>query len=310
MSKVLITGGAGFIGSNLAEELVKTNSVRILDNITTGNLENLKKIKDKIEIIKGDIRDFETVKKAIKGTDYIFHLAALVSVPESIKKPIETNNVNVSGTLNILSASKELGVKRVIFTSSCAVYGNTAKQPIKENSKLRPESPYALTKLIGEEYCKLFSKLYNLETVSLRCFNVYGPKQNPKSAYAAVIPKFISEALRSKIPTIYGDGNQTRDFVFVKDVVNANILAMKAKDVSSQVFNIGSGRSETVNELLEKINKILNKNIKPKHAPQRPGDVKYSLADISKVKKFLGYSPKHGLEEGLKETIKWFRHSS
>lgn len=310
MAKMLVTGGAGFIGSNIAEELLrKGHSVRVLDNLTTGRKGNIDTIKDSIEVINGDIRKLDVVKKAVEDMDYVFHLAAQVSVPMSVENPLLTEEVNVMGTLNVLKASKDSGIKRVIYSSSCAIYGDASDMPIKENTQKRPLSPYALTKLVSEEYCKLFYKQYGLKTVSLRYFNAYGPMQNPESLYAAVIPKFICLLLKDEQPVIYGDGKQTRDFVFVRDVIQANILAINTKGISGHVFNIGSGKATSVNELFEIICNILGKDVKPKYEKPRHGDIKHSLADITKARKRLGYEPKYTLEEGLEKTVEWLKSS-
>jgi len=300
MSAALVTGGAGFIGSHIAEELSRKGfSVRILDNFSTGKKENLEGIK--AELIKGDIRDFSTVKKAMKDIDYVFHEGAFVYVTKSIEDPLLTNEINVSGTLNVLVAARDSGCKKTVFASSSSVYGNTGKVPIKETFPLNPASPYAVTKMVGEQYCRVFYENYGLESVCLRYFNVYGPRQDPNSEYAAVIPKFIHLIKQNKPPVIFGDGNQTRDFIFVKDVVQANTLSMKFKGFG--IFNVGSGTSITINELAEKIGYTLNKKIKPVHAESRKGDVRDSLSDIENAKKMLGLKPAYSIESGLKETI-------
>ena len=308
MIQVLITGGAGFIGSNIARELTEQEyTVKILDNLSTGNLNNISDIKNKIELIIGDVRDIKIVKKVMKDVDYVFHQAALPSVPRSIQDPITTNKINVNGTLNILIAAQDNNVKKVVYASSSSVYGNTPTLPKREDMEPCPLSPYAITKLIGEYYCKVFYDIYGLETVSLRYFNVFGPRQDPNSQYAAVIPKFITSMLKNESPTIFGDGEQSRDFTFVKDVVQANILACKAKNASGEVFNIAYGKKTSINELVDKINEILGTSIKAKHTDPRLGDVRHSLADISKAKRILGYKPKYDIEEGLKETIEYMR---
>ncbi len=308
MANILVTGGAGFIGSNIAEELLKKDhNIRILDNFTTGNMKNVEHIKNRIEIIKGDITDLKTVKKSTEGMDYIFHEAALTSVSASIKNPTKTNSINIKGTLNILLASRDSAVKRVIFASSCAVYGNLPENPKKESSDIDILSPYALTKTTGEKYCRLFYRLYGLETVCLRYFNVYGPGQNPESEYAAVIPKFITAFLKNQQPVIYGTGEQTRDFVFVSDVVQANTLAIKMKKADGDVFNIGTGRATSVNELFSILNLIFGRHMKPLYKDTRKGDIKHSLADITKAGKILGYEPKYSLEIGIRKTIEYLK---
>jgi len=309
MTTVLVTGGAGFIGSNLVEDLIRQDyNVRILDNFVTGNIENLLGLENKIELIKGDIRDLKIVKKAVKGVDYISHQAALSSVTGSIEEPIPTAEVNILGTLNVLLAARDFGVQRIVYASSASVYGEVPESelPVKEDRKLNPISPYASAKLQGEEWCKMFEDVYGLKSVGLRYFNVFGPKQNPKSEYSAVIPKFINLMLGDKRPPIYGDGKQTRDFIFVKDAVMANIISFKAKRANGDAFNIASGKQISINDLVEKINEILGKNIKPVYEDPKPGDPKYSEADISEVVKNLGYKPKYSFDEGLKLTVGWF----
>ena len=300
MSTALVTGGAGFIGSHIAEELSRKGyNVRILDNFSTGKKENLQGIK--AELIKGDIRDFSTVKKAMKDIDYVFHEGAFVYVTKSIEDPLLTNEININGTLNVLMAAKDSGCKKIIFASSSSVYGNTGKLPIKETFPLNPASPYAVTKMVGEQYCRVFYENYGLESVCLRYFNVYGSRQDPNSEYSAVIPKFIHLIKQSKPPVIFGDGEQTRDFIFVKDVAKANMLSMKYKGFG--IFNIGTGTSITINELAEKIGYFLNNKIKPVHAESRKGDARNSLSDITNTKKLLGLKPAYSIDIGLKETI-------
>jgi UDP-glucose 4-epimerase len=304
---IVVTGGAGFIGSNLVIKLVEEGyDVTVFDNFATGKLENLKTVKNKIKLIKGDVRDFGIVKRALKGSDFVFHQAALPSVVRSVKDPITTNEVNVKGTLNILLAARDCGVKRVIYASSSSVYGES-ESPKKEDMLTAPISPYAVAKLAGELYCKAFYNIYGLETIALRYFNVYGPRQDPSSEYAAVIPKFINLMLKDRQPIIYGDGNQTRDFTFVDDVVEANILAMKAKKGIGETFNIAYGKQTSINKLVEILNKILAKRIKAAYSGQRKGDIRHSLADISKARTVLGYRPKYDIESGLKRTIEWYK---
>jgi len=308
MAKFLITGGVGFIGSNIAHRLVKNkHKVRVLDNFLTGKKENLTEIWNKVEVIKGDIRDKKLVNKTVKGVDFVLHQAALIYVRESLENPGETNEVNINGTLNLLEAAQKEKVKRLIFASSGgAIYDESTKLPFKESSPVLPQSPYGISKLTGEYYCRFFSKVRSLETVILRYFNVFGPQQNLDSPYAAVIPKFIRLMLAGKRPTIYGDGNQSRDFVYVDNVVEANLLACFVKDLDKRIFNIASGRQVTVNQLVEILNKLMVKNIKAKYGPAVKGEVRFSQADITLAKKHLGYSPKISFEEGLKETINWY----
>ena len=304
--KVVVTGGAGFIGSNLTEELVRRGfDVKVIDNLTTGNIRNLEAVKDKITFIKGDIRNFELLKNEFRNTEYVFHQAALTSVPESIDNPILVNDVNANGTLNVLIAARDCNVKRVIFASSCAVYGNH-EEKINEKLQTEPISPYAVTKSVGEYYSKIFHRVYGLETVSLRYFNVFGPKQNPDSEYAAVIPNFIKKIMNELQPVIFGDGTQTRDFIFVQNVVDANILACKIKNSGGEAFNIGSGSPTNLLSLVASINKVLGKKINPYFTKPKQGDIKHSLADISKAKKILGYEPRISFEEGLKKTIQHY----
>jgi len=304
--RVLVTGGAGFIGSNLAEELALENEVVILDDLSTGRMENIKEllIRENFRFVRGSITDLELLQGSFKDIDYVFHQAALVSVPKSIDDPVANNNININGTLNVLTAARDNNVKKVIFASSCAVYGDPEVMPVAETAQINPKSPYAVTKLACEYYCGVFTEVYDLPTVSLRYFNVYGPRQNPESDYAAVIPKFINRLMNGKPPVIYGDGLQTRDFVFVKDVVRANILA--AEKGESGVFNVGSGASITVAELAGTIIDLLRKDMKPLHEVPREGDIRDSVADISKAKS-IGYEAGYSLEEGLRVTVGWFK---
>jgi len=304
--KVIITGGAGFIGSHLAEELAENNEVVVIDNLSTGKLENIKHLIDKkIVFKKGDIRDIDSLENLFEGADYVFHQAAVPSVPRSIKDPVSANEVNVNGTLNVLIAAKNCDVKKVIYASSSSVYGDTPTLPKKEDMLPNPLSPYAVSKLTGEYYCKAFSVVYGLKTVCLRYFNVYGPKQDPTSQYAAVIPRFITRILDNKPPIIYGDGKQTRDFTYVKDVVIANILA--AETDAEGVFNIANGKRISINELANEIMDIIGKRLDPIYDKPRPGDIKDSLADISKARMKINYKPKYNLEKGLEVAIKWFQ---
>lgn len=300
----IVTGGAGFIGSHLAEELANRGyDVVIIDNLSTGRLQNIEHIvtRGNVELHKGDIRDLTFLKALFQDAYYVFHQAALPSVPRSIEDPLSTHEVNCTGTLNVLLAARDCDVKKVVYASSSSVYGDTQVLPKDESMIPNPLSPYAVTKLIGEYYCQVFQRLYNLATVSLRYFNVYGPRQNPDSQYAAVVPKFIDRVRRNESPVIFGDGLQTRDFTYVYDVVKANILG--AESDMSGVFNIGKGANNTVNDLAKFIIAILGEEIKPEYIQARPGDVKHSLADISKAADF-GYSPEYTLGDGLKKAIK------
>ena len=308
MANYLVTGGAGFIGSNIVESLARQNaSVRVLDNCSTGKLTNLEEFLGKIEFVDGDICNLSVVREAVKDIDYVIHQAALPSVTRSIRDPITTNNVNATGTLNILVAAKNAKVKRVIYASSSSVYGNTPALPKREEMAANPTSPYAITKYAGEQYCKVFFELYGLEAVVLRYFNVFGPKQDPDSPYAAAIPSFICAYLSGKPPTIYGDGRQSRDFTFVENVVQANLFACQTKEAAGRSFNIACGKSTTINELAKLIKDFLGSQINPVKDSPRWGEVRHSLADISKARKILGYEPEVDLENGLWKTIEWFQ---
>jgi UDP-glucose 4-epimerase len=304
--KYLVTGGAGFIGSNIVAELLKQGQeVVALDNFATGKRENiLPYVKNPLfTMIEGDIRSFHIVRSAVKGVDYILHQGALPSVPRSINDPITTNDVNVLGMLNILEAAKEFGVKRVVLASSSSIYGDSETLPKVEDMRVNPMSPYALTKYAQERYCQVFYKLYGLETVALRYFNVFGPNQDPTSQYSAVIPKFIRLIKNDKEPVIYGDGTQSRDFTYVENNVWANIQACTAEKAPGEVINVACGERYTLIELVQMINKILGKNIEPKFAPDRAGDVKHSQAGIEKAKDILGYKVRVSFEEGLERTV-------
>ncbi len=308
--KYLVTGGAGFIGSNLVAELLnRGHRVRVLDNFATGRRENLLPFLDRIELIEGDLRSYHIVREAVDGMDFILHQGALPSVPRSIKDPITSNEVNVTGTLNILDAALDAGVKRVVFASSSSIYGDSPTLPKQEDMIPNPLSPYAVSKLAGEKYCQVFARIYNLHTVALRYFNVFGPRQDPNSQYSAVIPKFIKAILKDQSPTIFGDGTQSRDFTYVSNVVEANILATEADFPPGMVFNCACHERTNLNELVEKINAILGKNIKPVYADPRPGDVKHSYADIERIQKYLGYEPRVMFDEGLEKTIRWYQES-
>lgn len=304
MKRYLVTGGAGFIGSHIAEELMERgHKVRIVDNFLTGKRENIASFLDKIELIKGDIRDFNLCKRASDGVDFVLHQAALPSVPRSIEDPLTTNEINVKGTLNLLLASRDAGVKKFVFASSSSVYGDDQRLPKKEGEKGAPLSPYAISKLVGEMYCRVFSQLYSLSTVCLRYFNIFGPRQDPYSQYSAVIPNFINKMVKGESPTIFGDGEQSRDFTYVANVVEANKLAVEAKDVSGEILNIACGERTTVNSLVIEINQILKKDIKAIYDKLRPGDVMHSYADISEAENVLKYKPLVSFTEGLKRTI-------
>lgn len=306
--KYLVTGGAGFIGSNLVAELIKLkHSAVVIDDLSTGNYDNIKEFGNKIKFIKASILDSKTLKASMDGCDGVFHQAAIPSVARSLLNPKATSEANIEGTLNVLIAARDLKIKKMIFASSSSVYGDTKTLPKTESMTAMPKSPYALTKFVGEQYCEMFSKFYGLNTVCLRYFNVYGPKQNADSEYAAVIPKFIRSVILGKSPAIYGDGSQTRDFTYVSDVVRANILAINSEVSDGTHINIACNRNISVNALLETINSILGKNIKPIYKKRRLEDVRDSLADISKAKKLLGYIPFYDLEKGLNATIQWMK---
>lgn len=307
----LVTGGAGFIGSNIVEKILNLGyKARVLDNFFTGKEENVSSFYNNpnFHLMKGDIRNIDDCRIACKQVDYVLHQAALGSVPRSIKYPSETNEVNITGTLNMLIAANENKVKRFVYASSSSVYGGDYRLPKIEKRTGIPLSPYAITKKTNEMYGILFFKLYNLETIGLRYFNVYGKKQNPNSYYAAVIPKFIMKLLNNEQPIIHGDGEQSRDFTFIEDVVQANLKACMAdKQAVGKVFNIAYGENISLNCLYRKICEILKVNIKPNYGTQRLGDIKHSLADITKAKKLLNYQPKYNIELGLRKTIEWYR---
>ena len=344
MAKCLVTGGAGFIGSHLVDALVaQGDQVRVFDNLSTGKKENLDQVESKIELVNGDLRDKEAVHRAIHGVDYVFHIAALRAVLRSVDDPVETNDVNVTGTLNVLLAARDAKVKRVISTSSSSVYGDTEKFPCHEDDLPRPQSPYAASKIMGEYYCKIFTRLYGLETVSLRYFNVFGPRQNPESVYSAVIPIFIDCLLRGVSPEIHWDGKQSRDFSYVDNVVKGNILATQAKGIQGEVFNIACHEEFSILDVFENLKEILSspnaaeqhcgkaarvligdphvdsrqkiagmtniKNITPVFKPKRAGDVRRTYADISKAQKHLGFTVQTRFRPGLEKTVKWFLNS-
>jgi UDP-glucose 4-epimerase len=308
--RVVVTGGAGFIGSNLVHRLAEKNQVTVIDDLSTGNINNIKDFVDtkKINFVQGSITDLAVLQKTLKHVDYVFHEAAIPSVPRSVKDPYTSHIVNANGTLNILLAAKENQVKKVIYASSSSVYGDTPTLPKKEDMKPNPLSPYAVSKLTGEYYCDVFTRIYRLPTVSLRYFNVYGPRQDPLSEYAAVFPKFITSVLKGKSPLVYGDGSQTRDFTFVDDVVTVNILA--AESPSTGIFNVAGGKRITINELASSIITLCKNDVAIEYATPREGDIKHSLADITRAKEKLNYEPRFNITEGIKETIKWFQKST
>lgn len=305
--KYLVTGGAGFIGSHIAETLLKQGeSVRVFDNYVTGresNLEALKGLPGTLEILTGDLRDVEAVKVAVAGTEVVFHQGALASVPRSIANPVLSLETNVNGTQNVLLAARDAGVRRVVYASSSSVYGNTPTLPKHEAMPTAPLSPYAVQKLTGELLCEVFTGIYGLETVALRYFNVFGPRQDPTSEYAAVIPRFLTALLEKQRPIVFGDGEQTRDFTYVDNVVQANILAATAKDAVGQAMNIGCGERISLNAVLRIAGELLGIQPEIEYHEPRPGDVRDSLADISKAKRLLGYTPQINFAQGLERTL-------
>jgi len=303
--RVVITGGAGFIGSNLAHRLATENIVIIVDDLSTGRVKNIAGLIDKenVMVIQSSILDIHLLEQALNSVDFVFHQAAIPSIPRSVHDPLSTNEVNITGTLNVLIAARDNNVRKVIFASSSSVYGDTPTLPKVEDMTPNPQSPYALTKLVGEYYCHIFHQIYHMPTICLRYFNIYGPWQNPDSQYAAVIPRFISRVSQNEPPIIYGNGRQTRDLTFVRDAVEANILA--AESNVSGIFNIGRGENIAINQLTELVIRIVGSNKKPVHEERRPGDIRHSLADITKAKA-LGYEPEYDLETGLRETMRWF----
>lgn len=308
MSKCLVTGGAGFIGSNLVDALLeKGESVRVFDNLSTGKKENILHCLSAIEFQFGDLRDKKAVWEAVQGMDYVFHIAALRAVLRSVDDPQETNDVNITGTLNLLLAARDHSVRRVVFSSSSSVYGETEEFPLRETAKPRPQSPYAASKVMGEYYCDLFAKLYGLETVALRYFNVFGPRQNPESKYSCVIPIFINVLVKEESPEIHWDGKQSRDFSYVDNVVKGNLLAMEADHVSGEVFNIACHEEFSVLDILSELQSILGiDNVTPTFKPRRAGDIRRTFADITKAEKLLGYAVQTRFQQGLQKTVDWF----
>ena len=307
--KIVVTGGAGFIGSNIVYNIYQNNEVTVIDDLSTGNLENIVDLieNESIRLIKGSVTDLKLLHDSFSDVDYVLHQAAIPSVPRSIKNPITTNKANIDGTLNVLVAARDCSVEKVIFASSSSVYGDTPTLPKVETMCPSPLSPYAITKLCGEQYCKIFHEVYGLRTTSLRYFNVYGPRQNPMSEYAAVIPKFIFSTTKGRPIEIYGDGEQTRDFTFIEDVINANLLSCISKKSDGKALNIAGGKRISINDLANKIMKMVGREVQVVYKERREGDVKDSLADISLARDFIDYTPKYSLDEGLKETIHYFK---
>jgi UDP-N-acetylglucosamine/UDP-N-acetyl-alpha-D-glucosaminouronate 4-epimerase len=308
--RYFVTGGAGFIGSNTVDELVRRgHSVVVLDDLSSGKEDNLAEIRNKITFIKGSITDIEVVRKAMHEAEYVLHLAARTSVPRSVKDPIETNKINIDGTLNVLVAAKELKVKRVVFAASSSAYGETPTLPKIETMQPQPISPYGVTKFVGELYGQTFGRCYGLENVSLRYFNIFGPRQDPSSPYSGVLAKFCTAFLEDTQPVVFGDGEQTRDFTYVENAAQANLLACEAPNASGKVFNVGVGGRVSLNAVLRELGKITGKTLEAKYEPPRDGDIRDSQADISQAKEFLGYDPQVTFEDGLARTFEWYRET-
>jgi len=304
----LVTGGAGFIGSHIAEALLRRGDrVRVLDNLMTGKLENLAHIAGEVEFIEGDIRDMAATARAMEGASVVFHEAAIPSVPRSVKEPLLNHDVNVTGTFNVLMAARDAGVRRVVFAASSSAYGETEVLPKQENMLPSPLSPYAVAKLVGEFYAQVFTRAYGLETVCLRYFNVFGPRQDPTSPYSGVISKFITALLEGQTPVIYGDGEQSRDFTYVQNVVEANLSAAEAPAAAGQVMNLGLCERTTLNQLLAELQRIIGTELPVRYEESRAGDIRHSLADIARAEELLGYKPSVGLAEGLRRTVEWYR---
>lgn len=304
---ILVTGGAGFIGSHIVERLCRDNNVIVVDDLSAGLKRNLVEFIDNVRFMEGDIRDKRTLREALHDVDLVFHCAAQVSVERSVENPLETNQINVEGTLRLLWECREAAIERLIFPSSAAVYGSDPEVPKKEEMRLEPDSPYAASKIMGEQYCRLFNRIYEVPTTILRCFNVYGPRQDESSPYASVVPRFISAILGGEKPRIFGDGKQTRDFIFIDDVVEAFLVAATKKGARGETFNIASGRPMTILELLDLLEGVFGARIESELALERPGDVKHSQADIEKAKRLLGYVPHVEPAEGLQRTVDYFR---
>jgi UDP-glucose 4-epimerase len=308
MPTFLVTGGAGFIGSHIAAALVERgDDVRVLDAFTTGHLSNLADIQHRVNVIKGDVRDEKVVAEAMQGVDCVFHHAALASVPMSVERPLDSHAVCATGTVNVLNQARLAGVRRVVYAASSSAYGDRPASSKRETDLIQPLSPYAAAKLAGELYCEAFYHTYGLETVGLRYFNIFGSRQDPKSPYSAVIPLFITRLLAGQRPIVYGDGNQSRDFCYVANVVHANLLASTSPNVAGRIINIGTGRATSLLELLSQLNRLLETNVDPAHEPPRVGDVRDSMADISLARSLLGYEPLVDLEEGLRRSVEYYR---
>ncbi|MFY9558128.1 MAG: SDR family oxidoreductase [Blastocatellia bacterium] len=311
MSKLtyLVTGGAGFIGSHIAERLVRQgHHVRVLDDFSSGKEANFEAVAGEIDLVKGDIRDASVVNQVTQGVDVVFHEAALGSVPRSVADPLTTHEVNMTGTLNVLLGARAAGVKRVVYASSSSVYGETPILPKREDMAPEPLSPYALSKLVGEHYARVFQHVYGFEVVCLRYFNIFGPRQDPESQYAAVIPRFIAALLSGKAPVVYGDGLQSRDFTYVDNVVNANLLAAEAAGVAGQTFNVACGGRYTLLDLLAKLKELIGSGVEPIHEPARAGDVRDSQASVQAAERALGYRVVIDFDEGVRRTVEWYRN--
>lgn len=311
MANYLVTGGAGFIGSHIVERLVADGQrVRVLDDFSSGKRENLAPFASQIEIMEGDLRRPEDCRRACDGIEVVYHEGAVPSVPKSVADPATSHQANVDGTFNLLMAARDAGCRRVIYAASSSAYGDQPELPKRETACPAPLSPYAVNKLVGEHYLRTFFLCYGLETISLRYFNVFGPRQDPKSQYAAAIPAFVSAILKNEPPTIFGDGEQTRDFTYIDNVVHANILAAQAPRTEGQVVNVACGESVTINQIIRIINEQLGKQVKPKHVPERAGDVKHSLAAIDLARQVIGYEPIVSFAEGLRRAIEWYQKRS
>jgi nucleoside-diphosphate-sugar epimerase len=309
MANYLVTGGAGFIGSHLAEELARRGEhVRVVDNLITGKRQNLAHVPS-VEFLEGDLADLEVARRAVQGIDYVLHQAAIPSVPRSVQDPITSNRANIDASLNVLVAARDAAVKRVVYAGSSSAYGNTPTLPKVETMATAPLSPYALQKLVAEQYCQMFTRLYGLETVTIRYFNVFGPRQDPSSPYSGVISLFISALCDARQPTIYGDGEHTRDFTYVANVVDGVLRACTAESARGEVINVATGGRISLNTLFKTIRELVRANIEPIYADPRPGDVKDSQADISKARRILGYQPTVSFEDGLAKTVAWYRAS-
>jgi nucleoside-diphosphate-sugar epimerase len=306
--RYLVTGGAGFIGSHTVDELVRHgHQVVVLDDFSAGKEANLAGVAGKIELIRGNISDVGLVQRACRGVDYVLHLAARTSVPGSVENPADTNAVNVGGTLNVLLAARDAKLRRVVYAASCAAYGEGVAVPTSEDAQLSPISPYGVSKLVGELYARAFGRVYGLKNVSLRYFNVFGPRQDATSPYSGVLSRFITALLKGEAPVVFGDGEQTRDFVYVENVVEANLRACEAVGASGQVFNVGSGERFTLNQTLKILEQLSGKPARPRYAPPRAGDIRDSQAEVTRAREFLGYNPRVSFEEGLRRTWEWYR---